>query len=98
MQVVLTQKDADWVANYIRNKMKDLEENYTDLQKDSFDSIEKAQALTKAFQLENDKDIAEKLQALKDSNSKTLEEAEKTYIEEKRNLEKIIELMMIGSQ
>lgn len=89
--IYLTEKDADWIANIARSQLQTLLNTKEDIEKSRKEILN----LAESFRTEKDeKDYQEILELDKEVSK----ECESSFLEEKSKLEKIIELMTLGSE
>ena len=95
-QIILTQKDADWVANVIRDKLCLLEENY----KAALNGCSKTYGYVSEL-VDNlfpgEVKYKKALEELADYSNSNKREETFIYNKRKSEYERIIELMMVGS-
>lgn len=94
---MLTQKDADWIANVIRDKMKELTEMKEDFYEASDEKQGYLQSLVKLLKLEDDKDIQQDMDHLNKTCQSAKENIEEECKEKLREYERILELLTVGS-
>ena len=95
MDVVLSQKDADWIANIIRRKMTELEEALKDGLKDGNDRYEACKKIADMIGIDPDSDRdGEPLSAVRDRAENNMRQE---YMQHREEYERILYLLMAGS-
>lgn len=100
MNIVLTQKDADWVANVLREQIKDLQEAYDEAMAEGNKRSELCSSLIKTIsdvtgESEECESAMKELSQVGDSARKKLSDR---YNKKMTTYCKILELMMCGSE
>lgn len=95
-KIVLSIKDADFIANFVRNQVSDLNDAYkeamTEGNKRADEVVEFAQTL-----LGDDPEIQSKLEELEQTRQDSIKKLEETFQTKLDVYEKILLLMMTGS-
>lgn len=95
--IILTQKDADWVASIIRSQLQDLEEAYVDALKEG--NKRSSIALQMAHELfADDEEVQKSARELEETKAKAMQALNNTYNRKKTAYTKIVELMLCGSE
>lgn len=97
MNIVLTQKDADWVANVIRDRIKDLEETKDEFIQSNSNHMETLEKIADILGISDEQEVKEGLDEAQKDLVSAQEEIQKKYTDKLNEYQKIIELMMIGS-
>ena len=101
MNIVLTQKDADYIAGVIRNQLIDLQEAYDEAMKEGTKRAEFCESLVRQLENISPEDVNEiatakaELKKVKDDAIKNLTEK---YNNKQAEYCKILELVMCGSE
>ena len=94
--IVLKQQDADFVANVMRKKLEDLDKSYQEAFKEGTRRANVAKDLASIL-FSNDEDIQRSLAELNETKEKSIKRMTDSYNEKKNEYQRIIELMMCGS-
>lgn len=98
MNITLNQKDADYIANYCRNKMKTLDKNVSEAIEDIKKKTAKVEAFSVIIDANEDAEVKTKLAELKKASEESIKSIQADYTEEYSQLEKILTLVMTGSE
>lgn len=96
MPIILNQKDADWVANLVREKIKNLNEAYEDSVTKTQKEVDSIVSICDSI-FSSDGEIQSKVESLKEIQKESVDEMKKTYNQKLSDYYRIIELMMVGS-
>ena len=94
--IILTLKDADYIANFIRSKIKDLNEAYKDALKEGNRRAHMVKGLAESL-LPDDPDIQKRIDELEETRKLSVQTLERTYQDKLETYEKILMLVMTGS-
>lgn len=94
--ITLTLKDADYIANFIRSKIKDLNEAYKDALKEGNRRADMVKGLAESL-LPDDPDIQKRIDELEETRRLSVQTLERTYQDKLETYEKILMLVMTGS-
>ena len=94
--IILTIKDADWIANIIRHQIEDLESAYKDALEEGNSRAETAIKLARTLFPDN-KELKEQISELDNTRNNAIKKLNETYQTKLENYEHIIELLMTGS-
>lgn len=95
-KIVLTVKDADYIANFVRSQIENLNIAYNESKKECENKTESVTALAKLL-VGDDPDINKNLEELNEAKTSAIEGIEKEYQEKLEKYEKILMLVMCGS-
>lgn len=95
-QIILTQEDADWVSNVIRDKLEVLEDSYKAALKGNNDAYKYIEELIHRV-FPGDVSYKKTLYDLFEYSNEKKREETSLYEKRKREYYKILELMMVGS-
>lgn len=98
MDITLNQKDADYIANYCRTKMQTLDKNLTEAVEDIKKRTAKAEALAVLIDATSDEQVQEAIKKVKGSAEETIKSLQEDYKEEYEQLEKVLTIVMVGSE
>lgn len=94
--IILTLKDADYIANFIRSKIKDLNDAYKDALKEGNRRADMVKGLAGSL-LPDDPDIQKRIDELEETRRLSVQTLERTYQDKLETYEKILMLVMTGS-
>lgn len=94
--ITLTLKDADYIANFIRSQIKDLNEAYDDALKEGNRRADMVKELAVSL-LPDDPEIQNRINELEETRKLSVQTLERTYQNKLEAYEKILMLVMVGS-
>lgn len=98
MQIVLNQKDADFIANFVRNLMLTLDQNFKTVSDNMTSRVDSCQKLAEVFEVQEDERIKQLNQELADASDKAIKAMQDEYNVKREELEKVLMLVMTGSE
>ena len=94
--ITLTEKDADWIANIIRNRITDMTKNYeetiTSIPKNNKPLIDLCETM-----YADDEDIMSRIKELENRQEHCIQVVKEDYSKRMEEYNRILELVMCGS-
>lgn len=98
MNITLTQKDSDYIANIIRYDMESLTTSYNKALKEGNERAELCNKLATILNIDSETEVRKSLAELERTKNDCINNLERDYKELMGKYEKCLELLMIGSQ